>query len=212
MYLIKSNLLFKLAYPGRTWNIAPDSGNKKVLYISFDDGPHPVATPFALKTLNDFNAKASFFCLGKNVRDYPDIYQQILRDGHSVGNHSFNHLNGWKSGTQEYIGDIQQAKALIKSPLFRPPYGRMSKKQQTALLKTLPDTRIIMWDLLSGDFDTKISPAKCWQNVKKNSEPGSIIVFHDSAKAYDRMQYALPETLAYFTKNGYVFKGIPMQQ
>lgn len=211
MYLIKSNLFFKLIYRGRTWKLAAKAENKKVLYISFDDGPHPVATPFALKILRDFNAKASFFCLGKNVRDHPDIYRQILRDGHSIGNHSFSHLNGWKSSVTRYVQDIQDARQLINSPLFRPPYGRMTRVQQTALLKALPDTHIIMWDLLSGDFDTNISPEKCWSNVKKYSAPGSIIVFHDSTKAFERMQYALPATLEYFSTRGYVFKGIPMQ-
>ncbi|WP_224071498.1 polysaccharide deacetylase family protein [Arachidicoccus terrestris] len=211
MYLIKSNILFKLLYPGRTWKFPLESDEKKVLYLSFDDGPHPVATPFALKTLKDFKAKASFFCLGKNVRDHPDIYRQILLDGHSVGNHSFNHLNGWKSSVPDYIQDIEKARDFIDSPLFRPPYGRMSKKQQSALLKAMPGTHIIMWDLLSGDFDTGISPQRCWSNVKKYSAPGSIIVFHDSTKAYERMQYALPATLEHFSARGYVFKAIPMQ-
>lgn len=210
MYLIKSNLLFKLLYPDRIWKVPVEPGEKKVLYISFDDGPHPVATPFALKTLKEFNAKASFFCLGKNVHDHPEIYQQILLEGHSVGNHSYHHLNGWKSSTQNYIQDIHKARTLIDSPLFRPPYGRMSRRQQAALLKACPDTRIIMWDLLSGDFDINISPQKCWFNVKKYSEPGSIIVFHDSTKAFDRMQFALPETLRYFSEQGYVFKSIAM--
>lgn len=211
MYLIKSNRLFKLIYPGRTWKLPAEADGRKALYISFDDGPHPVATPFALKTLKDFNAKATFFCLGKNVRDHPEIYRQTLSEGHSVGNHSFSHLNGWKSPVPDYIQDIQEAQALIQSPLFRPPYGRMSKLQQKALSAALPETRIIMWDLLSGDFDTKISAEKCWQNVKKHSNPGSIIVFHDSTKAFERMQYALPATLAYFSEQGYVFKGISMQ-
>lgn len=210
MYLIKSNIFFKLAYPGRVWKLPVRSG-EKVLYISFDDGPHPVATPFALKTLREFDAKASFFCLGKNVHTYPEIFQQIQTEGHSIGNHSYNHLNGWKSSPKEYLKDIQQARDLIVSPLFRPPYGRMSKQQQTMLLQALPDTRIIMWDLLSGDFDTKISPEKCWSNVRKYSEPGSIIVFHDSTKAFDRMQYALAATLRHFSDLGYTFKGIPIQ-
>jgi len=212
LYLIKSNFLFKLFYPGRLWKLpAVFAGeNKKVLYLSFDDGPHPEATPFALKTLKAFNAKATFFCLGKNVQQYPAIYQQILSDGHSVGNHSFNHLNGWKSSTEDYIDDIRKAAKLIDSPLFRPPYGRMRSKQQNALLAAMPKTRVVMWDLLSGDFDIHITAEKCIRNVQKYSQPGSIIVFHDSTKAWERMQAALPATLAYFTQKGYIFKGIPM--
>jgi len=212
LYLIKSNFLFKLIYPGRLWKLPGvyPGEDKKVLYLSFDDGPHPAATPFALQTLKEFNAKATFFCLGKNVRDNPAIFEQILKEGHSVGNHSYHHLNGWKSTTRDYVQDIIEAGQLIDSHLFRPPYGRMSKKQQAALLAARPDTRIVMWDLLSGDFDTGITADKCIQNVQKHSVPGSIIVFHDSAKAWDRMRLALPATLRYFTGKGYHFKAIPM--
>ena len=210
MYLIKSNFLFKLIYPGRIWKLQPGSLAEKVLYISFDDGPHPVATPFALDTLKQFQAKATFFCLGKNVASHPEIYQQILQEGHSVGNHSYHHLNGWKTAPKDYVEDIQAASRLIESPLFRPPYGRMSKKQQKALLERAPDTRLIMWDLLSGDFDTKITGEKCFSNVQKYSSSGSIIVFHDSQKAFERMRYALPKTLQYFSDKGYRFEAIPM--
>lgn len=214
LYLIKTNFLFKLIYPGRIWKLPPTAapGGEKVLYLTFDDGPHPEATVFALETLKAFNAKATFFCLGKNVKAYKDIYQQILNEGHSVGNHTYNHLNGWKTKISDYVADIKLARALIDSPLLRPPYGRMSKRQQTALQQVLPDTRIVMWDLLSGDFDINITPEKCWRNVKNNSKPGSIIVFHDSAKAYERMRFALPATLEYFAAAGYVFKAIPMEK
>lgn len=215
MYLLKSNLLFKLCYPGRLWKLPPESmqadGKKKpVLYLSFDDGPHPEATPFALSTLKAYNAKATFFCLGKNVREYPEIYRQLLSEGHSVGNHSFHHLNGWKSTVNDYIQDIRASRELIDSPLFRPPYGRMSRRQQTALMQAFPDTRIVMWDLLSGDFDTKLTGEKCLRNVQKYSSPGSIIVFHDSTKAFERMRYALPATLKYFSDKGFIFRSIPM--
>ncbi|GAB3363942.1 polysaccharide deacetylase family protein [Arachidicoccus ginsenosidivorans] len=214
LYLIKTNFLFKLIYPGRIWKLPPTTApdGKKALYLSFDDGPHPEATVFALETLKAFNAKATFFCLGKNVRDYKDIFQQILNEGHTVGNHSFNHLNGWKTKTNDYLADIKLAGTLIDSPLFRPPYGRMSKSQQAALQQTSPETRIVMWDLLSGDFDINITPEKCWHNVQKNTRPGSIIVFHDSTKAFERMRFALPATLEYFSRQGYVFKPIPMEK
>jgi len=212
LYLIKTNFLFRLLYPGRLWKLPPGTApdGQKALYLTFDDGPHPEATPFALETLKAFKAKATFFCLGKNVRDYNDIYRQILQEGHSVGNHSFHHLNGWKTPSDEYIADIRLARTLIDSPLYRPPYGRMSIKQQAALQKVYPDTRIVMWNLLSADFDINITPEKCWQNVKNNSCSGSIIVFHDSAKAFERMRFALPATLDHFTRQGYVFNAIPM--
>lgn len=208
MYLIKSNVCFKLLYPHRLWKMPV--GQEKVIYITFDDGPHPVATRFALDTLKTFNAKASFFCIGKNIEANPALFEETSLAGHTIGNHTFNHLNGWKTSVTEYIADIEKTRALVGSPLFRPPYGRMSKAQQRALLAKFPDTQIVMWDLLSGDFDINIQPEKCWDNVRRNCNSGSILVFHDSTKAFDRMQYALPKTLEYFSARGYSFKSLPV--
>lgn len=207
MYLIKSNKLFKVLYPGRIWDIP--SGPEKVIYLTFDDGPHPVATRFAIDTLNAFDAKATFFCLGKNIAAQPALFQELKARGHAVGNHTYEHANGWKTKTEKYLAEISKTQELTQSTLFRPPYGRMSKKQQVALSKQFPNIKIVMWDLLSGDFDTKISPEKCWHNVKKHTRSGSIIVFHDSAKALIRMQYALAQTLAYFKDKGFIFKPLP---
>jgi peptidoglycan/xylan/chitin deacetylase (PgdA/CDA1 family) len=180
-----------------------------VLYLSFDDGPHPEATPFVLEQLANFNAKASFFCIGKNVQLYPDIYNEIIAAGHVVGNHTQNHMNGWKNTTDHYITDIQEATKSIHSNLFRPPYGRISFAQIKALRSnpSLPQD-IIMWDVLSGDFDTTINGEQCAQNVIQHTGPGSIIVFHDSAKAMDRLRVALPKVLSHFSKLGYQFKAI----
>jgi peptidoglycan/xylan/chitin deacetylase (PgdA/CDA1 family) len=180
-----------------------------VLYLSFDDGPHPVATPFVLEQLSNFNAKASFFCIGKNVQLYPDIYAVITEANHTIGNHTQNHMNGWKNTTDHYITDIQEATKSIHSNLFRPPYGRISFAQIKALRSnpSLPQD-IVMWDVLSGDFDTTITGEQCANNVIQHGGPGSIIVFHDSAKAMDRLRIALPKVLLHFSKQGYQFKAL----
>ena len=178
----------------------------RVLYLSFDDGPHPEATPFVLEQLASFNAKASFFCIGKNVQLHPGIYDAILAAGHVVGNHTQNHMNGWKNTTANYIADIQEATKVINSNLFRPPYGRISFSQIKALrLHPALPQQIVMWDVLSGDFDIHLSGAICARNVIQNTVPGSIIVFHDSQKAWNRMSIALPLVLDYFSKLGYRF-------
>lgn len=206
MYLVKSNFLLRSMYPHRIWR--KNTNGEKILYLTFDDGPHETATPFALEQLKRFEAKATFFCIGKNVAGHSNIYQQILEDGHSAGNHTFNHLNGWKTDTAGYLENIRAAQKLISSNLFRPPYGRMKKEQEKIFLQENPGHQIVMWDILSGDFDTRISGQKCRDNVLKNAESGSVIVFHDSAKAFDRMKVALPATLEYFSKAGYTFRSL----
>jgi peptidoglycan/xylan/chitin deacetylase (PgdA/CDA1 family) len=180
---------------------------EKELYLTFDDGPHETATPFVLDQLKDYNAKATFFCLGKNVKAYPGIYERILDDGHAPGNHTFNHLDGWKAKNSLYVNDIAEAAKYIDSKLFRPPYGKISPFLSRLLRKKL-NYKIIMWHVLSGDFDVKLSPQKCLENVLLNAERGSIIVFHDSTKALERMQFALPNVLKYFADKGYAFKAL----
>lgn len=192
MYFVKAPCLLKSIYPPELiWNTL----DKDTVYITFDDGPHPCATPFVLNELERYNAKATFFCIGKNVAEQPELFERIKSLGHSVGNHTQNHLNGWKTTTQEYLDNIKIASTYIDSKLFRPPYGRIRKKQARALSEL--GFKIVMWDVLSADFDTAISPEKCWDNIKQHIEPGSIIVFHDSSKAWERMHYTLPKTLAY---------------
>lgn len=206
MYLVKTPWWLRKIYGSLTWRMP--AGDKN-LYLTFDDGPHETATPFALDQLKQFNAKASFFCIGKNVQQHGGIYRRILDEGHSVGNHTHNHLNGWKTKDDIYLDNVKQASGYIDSSLFRPPYGRISRFQANTLQKLhQPPYRVIMWSVLSGDFDTTISPQQCLNNVILNTEPGSIIVFHDSAKAWDRMQYALPRVLEHFTNENYSFKSL----
>ena len=205
MYLVKSPWWLRALYPSLTWRIKT---REKVLYLTFDDGPHETATPFVLDELQRYNAKATFFCIGKNVAEYPEIYQRILKEGHSVGNHTYNHVNGWKVSDAVYLEEIQQTAALVKSTLFRPPYGRIKRSQLKKLQTPNSKLQTIMWDVLSGDFDTNLTAEACLGYVLYHSKPGSIIVFHDSTKAMERMQYALPKVLAHFSKEGYVFKEI----
>lgn len=199
MYVIKSPWWLRQLYPSLTWSIPSDD---KVIYLTFDDGPHPEITPFVLSTLKECNAKATFFCIGKNVVSHKEIFKQIIDEGHSIGNHTYDHLNGWKTSDSAYIENIVKASEVIDSKLFRPPYGRISRFQVQQLKSIF---KIIMWDVLSADFDTTISPQQCLENVIKFSKAGSIIVFHDSEKAFPRLKHALPKALQYFNEKGFSF-------
>lgn len=187
---------------GVIWNMPR---NEKKIYITFDDGPTPEITEQVLSILSQYNAKATFFCLGKNVSQYPDIYNKILVMGHETGNHTQNHLNGWKTKNTEYFDDIQQAEKSISSKLFRPPYGRISASQILYLKKYY---KIIMWEVLSGDYMKTLNKEKCLNNVLNNTREGSIVVFHDSVKAADKVLYALPRILDNFTERGFMFDSI----
>ncbi|MEO7211052.1 MAG: polysaccharide deacetylase family protein [Chitinophagaceae bacterium] len=212
-YLVKTPWWLKKLYPLYTWEIPAE---EKILYLTFDDGPHETATPFVLEQLRKFNAKATFFCIGKNVVENPAIYRQIIEDGHTIGNHTFNHVNGWKTSNKKYADEVFEAAKYIDSKLFRPPYGRISRFQAKVLMQenrrqTIANKgfKIIMWTVLSGDFDLSKKSNECRDYVLLNASPGSIIVFHDSKKAWERMQGALPEVLEHFTKEGFQFKSIP---
>jgi len=202
-YTVKTPSIIKRLFSDYTWCF---SSTSKTLYLTFDDGPTPEVTEFVLNELKKFNAKATFFCIGKNVKCHHYLYERILEEGHSVGNHTFNHLNGFLTKSKEYIENVQHAAAHIHSNLFRPPYGKIKSSQGKELSKQ--GYRIIMWNVLSGDFDTKITPEKCLENVLRNASSGSIIVMHDSQKAKEKMYYSLPKILEHFTEKGYDFKGI----
>lgn len=202
MYLAKTPELLKPLYKDLLWHV---DTTRKELYLTFDDGPIPEVTPWVLQVLRSYNAKATFFCIGKNIEENQWIYNMIKKDGHSVGNHTYDHLNGWRTNSRAYYRSVIQCSRLTGSDLFRPPYGRIKREQASGLLSRF---KIVMWDVLSGDFDTKASPKMCLSNVVDNASRGSIIVFHDSIKARERLQYALPRVLEHFTLMGYAFRAL----
>jgi peptidoglycan/xylan/chitin deacetylase (PgdA/CDA1 family) len=206
--MVKTPWLIRKVFSNLTWKIPT---REKILYLTFDDGPHPAATPFVLEQLEKFNAKATFFCLGKNVTVHPTIYSRILNNDHAVGNHSFNHLNGWKVKDKDYFDDIIAARKYIDSLLFRPPYGRITSFQARELSRPPIGFKIVMWDVLSKDYNLNLSGEDCAFNVIRHSEEGSIVVFHDSEKALPRMQKALTSTLQYFSDKGWRFEAIRVE-
>lgn len=189
-------------YPQLLWKVRTD---EKIIYLTFDDGPHPEITLKVLDVLGKYNAKATFFCVGNNVEKYPGIYHEILKSGNQTGNHTFHHLNGWKTKDEDYFNDISQCKTLVDSVLFRPPYGKI-KRSQIKLLKK--EFTIVMWSVLTYDFSQPICPQKCLQIALKNTGKGSIVVFHDSVKAVENMLFALPLFLQYFTDKGFKFQAL----
>jgi peptidoglycan/xylan/chitin deacetylase (PgdA/CDA1 family) len=213
MYLVNTPWWLRAIYPQLIWQMPVQ---EKIIYLTFDDGPHATATPYVLDTLAQYNAKASFFCIGKNVMEHPEIYARILNEGHAVGNHTQHHANGWKVSDSKYFNEIDEAATLIQSNLFRPPYGRIKRSQINRLIQSSdpqPSTKqaayqIMMWSVLSGDFDTKLSADTCTQNVIKHTKAGSIVVFHDSAKAWGRMSEALPKVLKHFSGQGFRFEAL----
>lgn len=215
MYLAKSPFFLKWYYSDLIWNMPR---TEKIVYLTFDDGPIPNVTDFVLNTLKSFEIKATFFCIGDNIIKHPEIFERLKSEGHAIGNHTFNHLKGWKTDDETYVANALKCQDLTQSTLFRPPYGRIKKSQIKKLNSVFssqfsvnkPRTansklQIVMWDVISGDFDSNLSPEKCYENVIKNTENGSIIVFHDSLKAFDRLQYALPKTIQYLRDKGYQF-------
>ena len=204
-YLVKTPFWLKAMRPSYLWRV---NTTENVLYLTFDDGPHPTVTPFVLDELKRYGAKATFFCIGKNVAAHEDIYLRIIQDGHAVGNHTYDHLNGWKTPEKKYLDNIAEAARYVDSHLFRPPYGRITRSQGATLQKGTDGNpfKIVMWDVLSGDFDVSLGKQKCLRNVVRYSTGGSVIVFHDSAKAWERLAFVLPEMLKYFSERGYRFE------
>jgi len=185
LYPIKTPMWIQKMWPNIIWRKL--HANQKI-HLTFDDGPTPEITPWVLDWLGTNDYKATFFCIGKNVLRYPQIYERILAEGHAVGNHTFNHVNGWKTPLKTYLEEVEKTAQLISSNLFRPPYGRLSLRQYQALKKHY---KIVLWDILSGDFDPKCSKEQCLANVSKNVKAGSIIVFHDSKKASEKLKWVL---------------------
>ena len=205
-YLVRTPWWLRRLYSGLVWRMP--AGGEKLLYLSFDDGPHPAATPFVLDELKRYDARATFFCIGKNVQEYPQLYRRLLLDGHRVGNHTYDHLDGWRTDDKKYLENIRVAARWIDSDLFRPPYGKITR-WQSSLLRDAPfNYKIVMWEVLSADFDKALSPERCARNVQRRARPGSIVVFHDSEKAFERLRIALPAVLKHFSAMGYRFEAI----
>ncbi|ESU23165.1 putative xylanase/chitin deacetylase [Flavobacterium enshiense DK69] len=232
-YWIKTNKLIKRLFSNQVWDLP---NTEKKIYLTFDDGPTPEATEWVLSVLKKHDVKATFFCIGDNVRKYPELFHKVLSEGHAIGNHTYNHLQGWKTTNKLYLENIRLCEEEISrkiddiklyeekekkeksgngnpngiphkiTGLFRPPYGKI-KPSQSALLRK-KGYKIIMWDVLSADFDQKVSPESCLQNVVKNTAQGSIIVFHDSKKAFRNIEYALPKAIEILKGKGFQFATI----
>ena len=200
MRLITTPKILRLFYPSLLWEM-PKS--EKKIYLTFDDGPHPTITPQVLDILKKFNAKATFFCIGKNIEAHKDVFEMILKDGHSVGNHTFNHNKGWKTKTKDYVDSVNKTNEFTKSKLLRPPYGKIKSSQ---IRKLKNHYKLIAWTVISYDWDKSLSPEECYDNVIKNAGDGSIIVFHDSEKAVNNMIPALTKVLEYYSERGFTFE------
>jgi peptidoglycan/xylan/chitin deacetylase (PgdA/CDA1 family) len=199
MYFVKTPYLLKFLFPFLLWS---KSKKEKLLYLTFDDGPIPEVTIWVLDILAKYNIKATFFCVGDNVNKFTEIFNRIISEGHTVGNHTYNHLKGWSINNDIYIDNIIKCNEVVKSSLFRPPHGQVSLKQIWLLKKQY---KIVMWDVLTGDFDSKLTPKKCLLNTIKHTENGSIIVFHDSIKAKENLYYVLPRALEHWVSMWYSF-------
>lgn len=202
MYIARTPAIARALYGSRLWRVPVEDAGKS-LYLTFDDGPIPEVTPWVLEQLRPYNAKATFFCIGKNIEAHPDVFAQVKAAGHSIGNHTWDHCNGRHTALTDYLTSVQRCQPLTGTDLFRPPYGRLTREQANALGA---DFRIVMWSVLSGDFDVRIDAERCTRNVLKHAGPGSIVVFHDSVKAWPRMKDSLPKVLEHFAGSGYDFK------
>lgn len=200
LYTVRPPFFYRVLYNEALFRVKE---TEQELFLTFDDGPIPGVTDWVLDELKKHNAKATFFCIGKNVKANPELFERIKAEGHSVGNHTYNHISGWKSKLEEYTEDVKQCDTTFEAKLFRPPYGRIKPKQFKAVTQ---NHQVVFWDVISGDFDPETSKEKCLENVLKNTRDGSIIVLHDSLKASERMKYILPIILEKF--QGYRFSAL----
>lgn len=203
MYLVKTPKIVQALLPAYLWHIPT---REKVLYLTFDDGPIPDVTPWVLDTLARHDAKATFFCVGENAVRHADIFHRLLAEGHTVGNHTHNHLNGWHTDTSTYLHNVRHCARVVKSDLFRPPHGRLLPQQRAFLERHY---KIVLWDVLSGDFDPRLSAEQCLNNVLENARRGSIVVLHDSLKTVAKLRHVLPAVLRHFSGKGYRFEALP---
>ncbi len=204
-YFVKKPKWMRKFYGDCIWEM---NTSEKVLYLTFDDGPDPAETPFVIEQLKKYNAKATFFCIGENVVDNPGLYNQLIEEGHSVGNHSHSHIDGWKTNNKKYYSDIATAATVIKSNIFRPPFGHITWNQVKYLKNNEHKLKTILWNVLSADFDNNTPKEKCLRNVLDNAKEGSIVLFHDHSVASQNLRYALPKVLEHFTKKGFQFAAI----
>ena len=208
-YWVKTNSIIKKLFPKLIWDI-PNAN--KTVFLTFDDGPTPEITPWVLNVLKQHQIKATFFCIGDNIRKYPEIFKQVINDGHSIGNHTFNHLKGWETETRNYMENLQLCDTEIRKlttanyNLFRPPYGKIKRSQ--AIQAREAGYKIIMWDILTADYDKNVSPQKCLENATKKTASGSIIIFHDSVKAFPNVEFVLPKTIEKLKEKGFTFDAI----
>jgi peptidoglycan/xylan/chitin deacetylase (PgdA/CDA1 family) len=205
MFLHKTPWILTKLFPGILWH---QDRKEKLIYLTFDDGPVPEVTPWVMEQLKQYNAKATFFMVGENIDKYPDTYDMVIQEGHTVGNHSMNHMNGWKTDNELYFNNIDLMERRLAShsrKLFRPPYGRIRLSQ---LKKLRQEYTVVMWDVLSGDFSSSLDRNMILNKSIKKTRPGSIIVFHDSPKMFDKVKFVLPKYLEHFHKLGYRFKEI----
>lgn len=202
MYLVKTPNIIQHAYRSYSWRI---NSKEKSIYLSFDDGPNQDSTALILSILKEYNAKCCFFCLGSQIEKHPELFNQIIQDGHSIGNHGYNHISGWNNSTEDYCQNAFSGAEKSNSSMFRPPFGRIRPAQARILAKSF---NLVMWDVMSGDFDLSISAEACFENIKRKSKPGSIVVLHDNIKSFQKMELLLPMILDYFSELDYAFKAI----
>jgi len=201
---VKSSQLAEMAFPKLIWRVPNDSK----VYLTFDDGPIPEITEWVLDILKTYDVPATFFCVGENVTKHPEVFKKIVDAGHSVGNHTFNHLNSWKTDNTKYLENITKASEVIDSKLFRPPYGKIRPSVTNKVLKT---HKVVMWDVLTRDYDCDLNPEDCLDIIIKKTNKGSIIVFHDSIKAEKNLKFALPKAIELLKEKGFEFGQLSMQ-